>query len=102
MKIGAFAIFAGFRSQILTHSVDLAESRQSSAPITVGAHCFVGTGCVLLGGAALPDRSVLGALSLLNKAYTEPGQLYAGVPARLVGPVPAGAKFFSRAEGFIY
>ena len=101
VEIGAFSIFAGFRSQILTHSVDLVQARQHSEPITVGAYCFVGTGCVLLGGAALPDRSVLGALSLLNKAQVEPGQLYAGVPARLVAPVPADAAFFSRTAGFI-
>ncbi|MBV9658043.1 MAG: acyltransferase [Verrucomicrobia bacterium] len=101
VEIGAFSIFAGFRSQILTHSIDLTQSRQHSEPITIGAYCFVGTGCVLLGGAALPDRSVLGALSLLNKAHVEPGQLYAGVPARPVVSLPADARFFSRAEGYI-
>ncbi len=102
VEIGAFTTFAGFRSQILTHSIDLQLARQHSEPITVGAYCFVGTDCVLLGGAALPDRSVLGAKSLLNKAYTDPGQLYAGVPARPVAPLPADAAYFSRETGFIY
>ena len=79
VTIGAFTTFAGFQSQILTHSIDLAASRQSSQPVTIGEYCFVGTNCVLLGGAVLPDRSVLGAKSLLNKAFTETGHLYGGV-----------------------
>ena len=70
--------------------------------MTVGAYCFVGTNCVLLGGAALPDRSVLGAKSLLNKAFTEPGQLYGGVPAKLLQPIPqAETAYFHRQEGSV-
>lgn len=101
VEIGAFSTFAGFASQILSHSIDLHANRQSSAPVTVGTHCFVGTNCVLLGGARLPDRSVLGAKSLLNKAFEEPDQLYGGVPARPLGPLPADAAYFTRKTGFV-
>ena len=103
VTIGAFTTFAGFQSQILSHSIDLSESRQSSAPVTIGEYCFVGTNCVLLGGAVLPDRSVLGAKSLLNRAFTETGQLYGGVPAKLIQPIPvADTAYFHRAEGMVY
>lgn len=101
VEIGPFSTFAGFASQILTHSIDLVANRQSSEPVTVGAYCFVGTNCVLLGGARLPDRSVLGAKSLLNKAWEEPGQLYGGVPAKLVAPLPADAGYLTRQTGFV-
>ncbi len=102
VSIGPFTTFAGFQSQILTHSIDLAASRQSSAPVSIGAYCFVGTNCVLLGGAALPDRSVLGAKSLLNKAFTETHQLYGGVPARALQPIPAvETAYFHRTEGSV-
>jgi acetyltransferase-like isoleucine patch superfamily enzyme len=102
VTIGPFSTFAGFQSQILTHSIDLTASRQSSAPVTIGAYCFVGTNCVLLGGAALPDRSVLGAKSLLNKAFTEPCQLYGGVPAKPLQTIPEGSTaYFHRAEGSV-
>lgn len=102
VTVGPFTTFAGFQSQILTHSIDLATSRQSSAPVTIGSYCFVGTNCVLLGGAALPDRSVLGAKSLLNKAFTEPCQLYGGVPARALQPISeAETAYFHRAEGSV-
>ena len=69
ITIGDFVTVAGYRSQFLTHSIDIAACRQSSKPITIGDYCFVGTQAVVLGGASLPDRCVLGACSLLNKAF---------------------------------
>jgi hypothetical protein len=51
-----------------SHSIDLHECRQSSKPFAIGEYCFVGTGCVILAGSELPDYSVLGASSLLNRS----------------------------------
>lgn len=101
VKIGAFTTFAGFRSQILTHSIDLNQSRQRCKPVHIGHHCFVGTGCVLLAGSSLPDCSVLGAHSLLNSRHETPGHLYGGVPAKLIKPIEPEAKYFSRTAGFV-
>jgi acetyltransferase-like isoleucine patch superfamily enzyme len=101
VSIGAFSVFAGFRSQILTHSVDLENCRQSSAPIKIGDYCFTGTDCVLLGGSSLPDHSVLGAKSLLNKPYSEPYWLYTGNPARAVKRLASDLGFFRRQAGII-
>jgi hypothetical protein len=103
VSIGAFTTFAGFQSQILTHSIDVAASRQTSAPVTIGEYCFIGTNCVLLGGAVLPDRCVLGAKSLLNKAHTETCQLYGGVPAKPLQPLPIEDNaYFRRETGIVY
>ena len=99
--IGAFTTFAGFRSQILTHSIDLKESRQRARPVRIGHHCFVGTNCVLLGGSVLPDCSVLGAHSLLNKEYKVPQYLYGGVPAKPIAPLEPG-RYFSRTQGYVW
>lgn len=101
VTIGRFTTFAGFHSQIISHSIDLQENRQSSEPVHVGDYCFVGTNCVLLGGSALPDFCVLGAKSLLNKAFTETYQLYGGVPARAIKPLSRDSKYFQRTEGFV-
>ena len=102
VSLGAFSTFAGFRSQILTHSIDLAASRQVSAPVSIGEYCFVGTNCVLLGGSALPDRSVLGAKSLLNKVFTETATLYGGVPAKPLRRLPvAEMAYFRREQGWV-
>jgi acetyltransferase-like isoleucine patch superfamily enzyme len=79
--IGAFSTIAGQWTQFLTHSIDIYNSRQDAKPIRIGKYCFIGTGCILLPGAELPDYSVLGAGSVLNKKYTESGCVYAGAPA---------------------
>ncbi|NEQ69790.1 MAG: acyltransferase [Symploca sp. SIO2D2] len=101
ITIEPFSTIAGFRSQFLTHSVDVFEGRQDSHPIHVGKYCFVGTDCVILGGAKLPDYSVLGAKSLLNKPFEECHMLYAGVPAKAVKDLPKDARYFTRERGFI-
>jgi acetyltransferase-like isoleucine patch superfamily enzyme len=101
VTIGRFTTFAGFHSQIISHSIDLEQNRQSSQPVRVGDYCFVGTNCVLLGGSALPDFCVLGAKSLLNKTFTETYQLYGGVPARPLKALPRDSKYFQRTEGFV-
>ncbi|MDQ6625311.1 MAG: acyltransferase [Verrucomicrobiota bacterium] len=102
VRIGTFATIGGFRSQFLTHSIDLAEGRQSSEPIDIGDHCFVGTDSVLLGGSVLPHHSVLGAKSLLNKKHDVPFRLYAGIPAKAVKELQEDLRYFSRTEGFVW
>lgn len=99
--LGAFSIFAGFRSQILTHSIDLNAARQRCKPVRIGHHCFVGTACVCLGGSSLPDMSVLGAHSLLNRVHVQIGYLYGGIPAVPIKPIDPEAKYFSRLKGYV-
>jgi hypothetical protein len=99
--IGKFTTMAGFQSQILTHSIDLERNRQASASVRVGDYCFIGTNSVLLPGSVLPDCCVLGAKSLLNKAFTVSHQLYAGVPAEPVKSLPPDWAYFRRTEGFV-
>jgi acetyltransferase-like isoleucine patch superfamily enzyme len=101
VRIGRFTTFAGYRSQVLTHSIDLPRCRQASKPVTIGEYCFVGTGCVLLGGSGLPDYSVLGAGSVLNKSYPDTHRLYAGSPAMPVKTLPQEMLYFHRSTGFV-
>lgn len=101
LQIGDYSTIAGYFSQFLTHSIDLQENRQSSAPITIGSYCFVGTNAVILGGARLPDYSVMGAKSLLNKSFEESFQLYAGIPAKPAKALPREWKYFHRTTGFV-
>lgn len=102
VTIGAFTTIAGFQSQFISHSIDIAQNRQASQPINIGAYCFVGTNCVMLAGSALPDYCVLGAKSLLNKAHTERYRLYGGVPARELSTLSPDCGYFTRREGFVY
>ena len=102
VRIGAFATIGGFRSQLLTHSIDLAAGRQSAEPIDIGEYSFTGTNAVVLGGSALPHHSVLGAQSLLNKKWDQPYQLYGGVPAKPLKELSPEMEYFRRKEGFVW
>lgn len=102
VRIGAYATLAGFRSQLLTHSIDLEAGRQSSEPIDIGEYCFVGTEAVMLGGSSLPHHSVLGAKSLLNKKWETPFQLYGGVPAKPLKALSENMEYFRRTDGFVW
>lgn len=102
IQIGDFVTVAGYQTQLLTHSINVLENRQDSKPITIGDYTFIGTNCVVLGGAVLPSYSVLAAKSMLSKAYTEEWKVYGGVPAKVISDVPRDAKYFTRQLGFVY
>jgi len=102
IAVGPYTTIAGYQSQLLTHSINVMDNRQDSHPIRIGAYCFVGTNVVVLGGAVLPDHSVLGAKSLLNKAYQQEWTLYGGVPAQPLKEIGREAQYFSRASGYVY
>jgi acetyltransferase-like isoleucine patch superfamily enzyme len=93
------AMVAGHSSTVLTHSIDLKRDAQTAYPVEIGAYSFVGAHCLMLGGARLPDHSVLAAGSVLPRAkgQEEPG-LWAGVPATRRGEVD-GAWFSRTATG---
>jgi acetyltransferase-like isoleucine patch superfamily enzyme len=102
IRIGAFATIGGFRSQLLSHSIDFDAGRQTAEPIDIGEYCFTGTNSVVLGGSSLPHHSILGAQSLLNKRWDEAYRLYAGVPAKPVKELSSEMGYFTRTEGFVW
>jgi acetyltransferase-like isoleucine patch superfamily enzyme len=101
VRVGAFTTVAGYDTQILTHTIDVLNNRQTCAPVTIGRYCFVGTRTVFLSGSQLPDRSVLGAGAVVHGPLQEPGMFYAGVPARSIKSLPASAAYFRRMQGYV-
>ncbi len=101
ITIGDFSTVAGVHSQFFTHNLDVVNGRQDTRPVDIGSYCLVATGTVILAGSVLPDYSVLSAMSLLNKRYSETHHLYAGVPAAPLKPIPADARYFARTCGFV-
>lgn len=53
-------------------------------PITIGRHCLVGAGSVVLPGVVIGEGAVVGALSLVREDCETFG-VYVGQPARRVG-----------------
>lgn len=99
VRIGEFALIAGWRSQFLTHAPDFAASRQSSKAISIGPYVFVGTGCILLKGAEVPARSIVAAGSVVAGKLDDELRIYAGNPAKAVRELPADMAFFRRPVG---
>ena len=101
VRIGNFSTIAGYRSQILTHSIDLEKSTQTTAPVKIGNYAFIGSQSILLKGASIPNYAVIGAGSLVNKSFSEEFTLYAGVPARKIKIIPSDWRYFRRKEGIV-
>lgn len=101
VTLGEFSGLAGYRTTILTHGVDIKENAQTARPVTIGDRTMIASNCVLLGGAVVPEWSVLAAGSSVVGAHEEPG-LYSGVPAKRVADLPQDAKFFHRTTKMIY
>lgn len=101
VTIGNYTTLAGFRSQILTHSISIVDSRQRSGPVNIGNFSFIGTASIILPNTNLPSFSLLGAGSVLNKKYIDEFYLYAGNPARPLKKLEQNAAYFSRKIGFV-
>jgi acetyltransferase-like isoleucine patch superfamily enzyme len=101
VTIGAFSTVAGFYSQILTHGIDIGNNRQVSSPVTVGKHAMIGTRAVILKGAHVPDRAVVGAGSVFRGTPDSTGGLWSGVPARRVLDLDQSSPYFTRRDGHV-
>jgi len=101
IRIGKFALIAGWRSQIVTHSPDFAKSRQVTAPVDIGDYSFIGTACIILKGTSFPARSILGAGSVYSRSYEEEFTLYSGSPAEPVRQLDPTMAFFRRPVGIM-
>ena len=98
VEIGAFSTVAGFRTQILTHAIDITRCRQSCEPVRIGSYCFVGTGCIILKGSAFPERSVLSAGSVFAGKGEGAWHLYRGNPAKAVRTISEDSGYMLRTE----
>ena len=97
--IGAYTTIAGFRSQILTHGINIEKNKQSSEPVVIGKYCLIGSGSMILKGAVVPDYSIIGAGSVFRGQPNKPYQMYAGVPARPIKTLSRDTGYFRRDFG---
>jgi acetyltransferase-like isoleucine patch superfamily enzyme len=78
----------GIKSVFQTHELDLANNETTIGQIVLEKNAMTGTGCIVLKGAHVPERSVLAAGSVLPKARDDAAMptsgLYGGAPARYI------------------
>tara|TARA_B100001559_G_scaffold319174_1_gene327917 strand:- start:1720 stop:2352 length:633 start_codon:yes stop_codon:yes gene_type:complete len=101
VKVGRFSTLAGVKSTILTHSIDVYKSKQTSFSVSIGDYCFIGTGVILLAGCEIENNVVIGGGALVTGHLEEANCLYAGVPARMVKPFSGEVKYFERTTGYV-
>lgn len=69
------------------HSVVDIDTRQRinlPAPVKIGNHVWVGVGSLISKGSQIPNDSIVGAYSFVNKKFTEENVLIAGTSAKIV------------------
>ena len=59
-----------------------------SAPVRIGARCWIGAHVTILKGVTIGDGAVIGAGSVVTKSVP-PGMIAVGNPAQVLKPVPA-------------
>jgi acetyltransferase-like isoleucine patch superfamily enzyme len=98
LELGRHAAIAGFRSTVLTHSIDLVRDKYVSGAVALGDYAVVMSGCLLSAGTRIPARSVVAAGSVVSTRLTEELTFYRGNPAEAVRPLPERMAFFHRGE----
>ncbi|MEJ2887946.1 acyltransferase [Actinomycetospora aeridis] len=102
VELGEHSGIGGVWTMVLTHTYAFDTATQVSAPVTIGARSVVSTRCTLLPGAALAERSILAASSLLAKPVEEIEKLYAGTPAKPVRDLDADSPYFRRTSSRLH
>jgi acetyltransferase-like isoleucine patch superfamily enzyme len=96
VELGDYASLAGFRSQVLTHSLNLVRDRFEAHPVTIGDRSAVMSGCILQSGTRVPERCIVSAGSVVNSKLAKPLTFYRGNPAEAVRELPPTLGFFQR------
>ena len=52
--------------------------------IIIGKNCWITSRCTILKGVNLPNGTIVGACSLVNKKFEKENTLIAGTPARII------------------
>lgn len=54
---------------------------------TIGNNCDIGFGAVIIGNISISDHTIIGANAVVNKGFSDPNVILAGVPAIVKGKI---------------
>ena len=86
MRIGAFSFFGpGVQIYTALHPLDAAQRRhrEYGKPVEIGSDVWIGGGAIILPGARIGSRAVIGAGSVVTRDIPE-GMLAVGNPCRVI------------------
>lgn len=96
VTFGDYATLGGYRSTLLTHSVNLVKNKRFAAPVTIGERSAIMTNCLIMAGVRIAPRCVVSAGSVVTMPLTGELMFYRGNPAEPVRPLDPDYKFFNR------
>src|SRR5690606_461871 len=72
--------------KILTadHDINSIDFKGRTSSVIINNYVFIGSDCMILGGANLAEGCVIGAKALINNS-TEPYGIYYGIPGKIKG-----------------
>lgn len=80
-----------FHSLNAAQRVDVVDTTVRLAPVTIGPRAFVGGHVIVLKGVTIGREAVVGAGSVVTRDIPD-GEIWAGNPARRIGPVPRNVR----------
>jgi putative colanic acid biosynthesis acetyltransferase WcaF len=89
-------------ASLLCGTHDLVTMDLEVAPVAIGDRVWLAAGVTVLPGTTIAEDVVVGAGSVVTRSLDEPGSVYAGSPARRIGPIVerrAGAGALSAQPG---
>jgi galactoside O-acetyltransferase len=73
-----------YSGEYLTNpTIDSKFTNVTNAPVYIGKHAIIGSGCVILPGVNIGEGASIGALSLINKDC-KAFKIYVGIPAKAI------------------
>jgi acetyltransferase-like isoleucine patch superfamily enzyme len=89
--IGENTVLGGIGSQFWTHSFNTRREIIVD-DIVIGSHCFIGSAVRFSPGSVIGDHCVVGIGSVVTSRFCDTHVLIAGVPARVIQPIPSNEK----------
>ncbi|NUU14579.1 hypothetical protein HP507_12150 [Curtobacterium pusillum] len=96
--IGKYSTIAGVRTTFITHGIAWGTAEQRARPISVGDYCLIGSNCSIVPGAVVPDRTVVGMGTTVDRM--DQSGLVLGSRGTVVKADLSG-RYFSRLIGYI-
>jgi acetyltransferase-like isoleucine patch superfamily enzyme len=81
VELEPYAVLGGFGCVVLTHSLDLRTNGWRIAPLRIGDHSIVLSGCTMFVGASVAPRVIVAAGSVIAAPLEQEATLYQGNPA---------------------
>lgn len=89
VEFGKRVILGGRNSSVWTHN------RQSTEPVTIGDHSYIGSEIRISPGGQIPANCIVGIGAVITKKFETEFTLIAGVPARVTKELDEEGKFLT-------